>query len=256
MPPAMNPDRPETYREKWVRLQEENPAIFNLPVNLLGRIFLVGCLVGFIKYFEQDPPRIRGGECVRDQGHLKTQSANNYLRENPATLQFFQGMYTFIFDLTFILYSVYWYKKGRSSRYIVALWMYYAFKIIFDASIYMTAPDYMLWEPSVMPSLFVKSDKTYNFTCAFIPGIYMIIMRECMKTAGLKKFWPAMILFCALTVIYALVAHINWTSDLCSSIFLGLFSAYAADFLTFFWVDRYLAVKYDWAEWNSEKTEA
>lgn len=256
MPPAINLDRKESYKEKWVRLQEENPGVFCMKWNLLGRVILVGCLVSFIKVFEKTLPHIRMGECIRDLQHTKTQSMNNYLRENPTLLQFCQGMYTGVFDLTVILFSFYWYKKGRSMRYIVALWMFYLFKIIMDASIWFTAPDYMLWEPSVMPSLFIKSDATYHFSCAFIPGIYMIIACECKKIASLRGLWLFVTFLSAFSTCYAIVSQINWTSDLCSSIVIGIFCSIAADFLCFFWVDRYLAVKYDWAEWNGEKPEA
>jgi hypothetical protein len=197
---------------------------------MVGRLGLVGLLVFCIKVFEKTLPHLHGGECIRDEQHIITQSFNNVLRENPTLVQFCQGMYTFVFDITFILYSVYWYKKGRSARYIIALWLYYTFKIIFDASIWMTAPDFMIWEPSVIPSLFIKSDKTYNFTCAFIPGIYIIIMRECMKLSAIRKFWPLVLTFCVTTVFYAIFAQINWTSDLCSSIFLGLFASEVGDF--------------------------
>ena len=69
----------------------------------------------------------------------------------------------------------FWMIKGRSMRLVMSLVLFYLIKIMMDASIILTAPANMIWYPSVVPSVLIRADATYNFTCAFACGIYMIL---------------------------------------------------------------------------------
>ena len=131
--------------------------------------------------------------------------------------------------------------------------IFYAFKLILDASLEMTPPNKMIWLPSYFPSIFVSGVPTYNFTCAFVPGIYTILALESIESLKSLKLCLAFIILNIWSCLYMLTAHINWTCDLSSGIITGGFSFYSGQWLAYNFVDPILESKH--MEWGENKEE-
>ena len=115
----------------------------------------------------------------------------------------------------------------------------------------MTPPNKMIWLPSYFPSIFMYSDATYNFTCAFVPGIYTILALESIIGNKSIKLCIAFIIMNIWSCLYMLIAHINYTSDLSSGIISAAFAYYCGKWLAYNFVDPYLCKSH--IEWGENK---
>jgi hypothetical protein len=244
----------ETYEQKWARLQEENPGAFSAKFIIPARILVVVVIIILIKMCESSLPLIGPDECLVDYMHIHSQSINNSLTSSGSTaILTIQAFYTLSVDLSVVLFLLFWVAKGKSMRIIIAFVLFYLFKILCDASIELTAPPHMIWMPTVVPSLLIPSAANYNFTCAFCPGVYMMLFLECLQHKPLVKYAWAFMLWNLITIFYAIVAQLNWTSDIISGLVCGGFAFVCAEYASKQWIDTRVGREYNWGEIDDEK---
>ena len=66
---TLSTEQAETYRDRWQRLQDDNPAAFSLKFVIPARILLVVLIVWLIKLCESNLPQIGKNECLVDYMH-------------------------------------------------------------------------------------------------------------------------------------------------------------------------------------------
>ena len=180
---------------------------------------------------------------------------NKQLKDSKSLALTMEGFYTVLLDISFLGYMTFWMIKGRSMRLVISLVVLYLLKMMLDASIELTSPPSMVWHPSVVPSVLIRSDVTYNFTCAFAPGIYIILLQDCLMDKGRVKFAFFFLIQLILTICYSLAAQINWSSDITSAQVVGSFAFICAQFISDKWIDKKIARNYEWGQ-ESDKTIA
>jgi len=230
----------ENFKQRWIRLQEENPGMFRARYIIPGRIFVVFLIVVVTKFVEKGLPQYDIPNCMIDFGHQRFQSINDKLTQNASLAYYLQSLYTLFFDFSLIFYGIIWIKSSQSTRLPLALVIFYFWKIIYDASVELTPPEHMYWvEEGNFPSIFINKRATFNFTCALVPGVYAIFMMDnwayCFKTSKATLLYLMFTLFNVYTCFYVIFAQIHWSTDLVSGIFTGIFSWYSGKWLADIW---------------------
>ena len=90
----------ETYKQKWIRLQVENPGVFNCFFIIPGRILAVFIVIIGTKKLEGSLPSYKFSGCLLDFSHIKTQKWNDSLHKNEGMTKLLQAIYTLGVDLS------------------------------------------------------------------------------------------------------------------------------------------------------------
>ena len=90
----------ENYQQKWIRIQEENPGIFNCFTIIPARLVLVFGVIYFTKALEASMPSYKFDSCILDNSHTQTQKWNDILHKDETTTKILQAIYTVGIDLS------------------------------------------------------------------------------------------------------------------------------------------------------------
>ena len=90
----------ENYSQKWIRIQEENPGVFNCFFIYPARILVVAFVIYLTKALEASLPSYKFDSCILDNSHTSTQKWNDILHKDETTTKILQAIYTVGIDLS------------------------------------------------------------------------------------------------------------------------------------------------------------
>jgi len=171
--------------------------------------------------------------CVNDKILNTLKFANDFINapDHEAYRNLFQGICSFMVDLTFLATFGYWALFGKNARLPFSLGLFYAIRALIQTIWYSPFPEGYYWFSPGFPSLVVPYGRGSDFFFSGHAGFMMICLEEWHRI-GKKTMRNLALVPTIYTVIILFVYRVHYFID----ILVGLvFSD-----MCFWWVDRHI----------------
>jgi hypothetical protein len=154
--------------------QGNRPFYFKLIlITFLIFLTLFNSLTSFTVTSASEEPK-----CIQDKLISKTKPVYNFLLLNSKFRQVVSAITFWILDLSIIITSVNWVWKGKNSRPILNLLLFFSLRTLCNWGFKIKDHDDMMWSESNVFSIFVSYKKSKNSFFSAIIGLYAICALE------------------------------------------------------------------------------
>ena len=210
----------QTYGNEMTAKRESNKKYMEIAMRGLGAIIL---LIG-LWYFRRGSTVdvYPDGFCLKDQGHIWTESVNDLCHQNKNWLTFFQLTSSGMMDTVMLTMMIYWWFHGTGGHIIWCVAFFYGLRGVVQGNFKMRYTEKGIWDYPGIPSLVVpyglQSDYYFSGHCGFIA-----LNIADQWSYGNKKTAILFMFFLPYVAYVLIMTEIHYTIDIPIGIMFGFY---------------------------------